>query len=156
MAKNPWSAEEKAIAIPMRKSGKTYREIGEVVGRNTDNVARFFARLNLGEERKKGDVTIAVMRGLGHGRWEPSPEQLADLARREAGPHTESTLLLGDPTTRRWDSNADTKVRAEVDDDLILASIRKAWKKSRKGNFAVLRKYQELRAKALEEAQENA
>ena len=149
MAKNPWTEEEKAIAYPMRKSGKTYREIGETVGRSADNVARFFHRLNLGDERKKGNGTIAVMRGLGHGKWEPSPEQLADLARREAAPHT----AFGDPTTRRWDSNADadSKVRAEVDDGLTLASIRNI-QKNRKGNFAVVRKYKMARTKAMEEA----
>ena len=150
----PWSAEEIAIATSMRASGKVYREIGEVLGRTTDNVARWFHRLNLGADRKKGDETIAVMRGLGHHKYEPSPEQWADLARREAAPHTESTLVLGDPTTRRWDSNADRKIRAEIDDDLILAGLRRL-RKARKGNFAVVRKYKELRARAMQEAQES-
>jgi hypothetical protein len=151
----PWSAEEIAIATSMRtaKPPKSCREIGEAIGRSADNVARFFNRIN-GTDSKKDEETIKVMRGLGQNRWEPSPEQWADLARREAAPHTESTLVLGDPTTRRWDSNADRKVRAEIDDDLILAGLRRL-RKARKGNFAVVRKYKELRARAMQEAQES-
>jgi hypothetical protein len=115
--KRPWTEEEKAIAHPMRESGKPYREIGEALGRTTDNVARYFARRDHGPARKKGAETIAVMRGLGHGRWEPTVEQLADLDRRRKAQETAplSVILCGDPVTPRHDSNKDTKPQRASD-----------------------------------------
>ena len=42
MHNRPWTPKEKSLANKLRKEGKTYREIGEIIGRTEAAVSQYF------------------------------------------------------------------------------------------------------------------
>lgn len=94
-----WSSEQQQIAIALRRQGKTYRQIGAVLGRSDQQVARFFMRR---DERAaafiyKAPVASSLMR-VDHQL--PVPQDvLFDRDRRLQAWHLQpaAARLCGDP-----------------------------------------------------------
>lgn len=107
----PWSQDESKRAVRLKAQGKTYAEIGVVLGRTAGAVsAHLFERNMTPEKRLKYRKTkdrcpsrqyAPTDKPLDKGIQiinRPTPEMLADRDRREAMPHRDLTgAFFGDP-----------------------------------------------------------
>lgn len=112
MSKKPWTDEEKSIAIRLRNEGKSDSKIGEILGRSRSSVSGQFWAIRLGPEGLKAYnakynrirkpqprvLTSTMVDPEVRTIYRPTPEMLADRARREAMPHRDLTgAFFGDP-----------------------------------------------------------
>lgn len=106
--RKPWSVKEKREAARMSRTGASEDEIGQALGRTPSAVRNYFVMLRTGPEKmaeyranrsppvKLGPSPAAIP--LGEVINRPTPEMLADRARREAMPHRDLTAaFFNDP-----------------------------------------------------------
>jgi hypothetical protein len=81
------------------------REIAERYGTTAERMGHLIGRVLDGESNRKSPVTQYYTRSLGDAA-RPSVEALFDRDQRVNAPRTPNMIVLGDPETPRWKSNA--------------------------------------------------
>lgn len=112
MSRTPWTEEDKSIAIRLRNEGKSDSQIAVILGRSRSSVSGQFWAIRLGPaglkaynskyNRKRKPqprvLTSTMVDPEVRTIYRPTPEMLADRARREAMPHRDLTgAFFGDP-----------------------------------------------------------